>query len=233
MKPLTACLAFLVLCGVATPTLAGKNAGGALIVHTNDAYTYSSGTACTTPYAIPTSCEEAITRSDKSEGTVAWFLAAFPDTSNPAVTVVYFGVDYDDANLDPGSAYRLCGPPGSFEVPDDDWPYTGRGNSIAFGTPVTQLHVFPVYVIRIDGGQAGSYFRTRNNPTGGYAAFVDDSDPPCEDAILRFGQLSWFGQGWNECPGSEPGEVLDEEAPWSLNDWSPFLSTGTVKGVIR
>lgn len=29
---------------------AGRNAGGALIVHTDDAYTYSHGTACTTPY---------------------------------------------------------------------------------------------------------------------------------------------------------------------------------------
>lgn len=49
---------------------AGRNAGGALIVHTDDRYTYSQGTACTTPSGVPASCETATTRTDKSEGSV-------------------------------------------------------------------------------------------------------------------------------------------------------------------
>ncbi|MEK6988116.1 MAG: hypothetical protein AABX97_08505, partial [Candidatus Thermoplasmatota archaeon] len=67
---------------------------------------------------------------------------------------------YDDANLDPGSAYKNCGPAGTVEVPDGDWPYTGRGNSVALGSPVVGDHLFPFYVFRIDGGTEGSYFST-------------------------------------------------------------------------
>ncbi len=184
------------------PAYAGRNANGALIVHTNDAYSYSAATACTTPYAEPASCAAAITRSDKSSGTVVWLLAAFPDTSNPAVSVIYFGIDYDDVNLDPGSSYKSCGPAGTVEVPDGGWPYTGRGNSVALGSPVTGDLLFPFYVFRIDGGTEGSYFSTAANPTGGYAAFVDDSNPPVMDTVTRSGTIRWFAAGSNSCPAS-------------------------------
>jgi hypothetical protein len=71
---------------------AGKNAGGTLAVHTNDTYSYSAGTACSTIAAEPTSCEAAVTRTDKEAGAVVWLLAAFPAAASPGVSVIYFGI---------------------------------------------------------------------------------------------------------------------------------------------
>ena len=41
-------LALGILALLCQPVLAGPNSNGAIIVHTNDAYNYSAGTACTT-----------------------------------------------------------------------------------------------------------------------------------------------------------------------------------------
>ena len=202
----------------ASPGHAGKNAGGALIVHTQDAYVFSASTACTTTYSIPASCEEANTRSDKNVGTVVWLLAAFPDTSSPGVSGIYFGIDYDDVNLDPGAATKLCGPAGSMELPDSGWPYEGRGNTVAFGTPVVGNRLFPVYVFKIDGGTDSSYFSTAVNPTGGYAAFIDDSAPPATDEVTKFGTVRWYKAGENDCPapgGDSQDGGAEEEGGWA------------------
>ncbi len=204
-----AIVVFGVLLVCAQGAKAGKNANGALIVHTNDNYTYSAATACSAPEGEPASCGAAVTQSNKSSGAVVWLLAALPDTSNPAVSVVYFGIAYDDVNLDPGAGYRLCGPAGSIEVQDANWPYSGKGNSVAFGSPVIGDRLFPFYVFKIDGGTTGSYFGTAINPTGGYAEFVDDSNPPVEDRVTRFGTVRWFAPGSNECPGTGGGGGID------------------------
>lgn len=62
---LGACVLFIA-CGAAA---AGPNAKGAIIVHTNDAYNYLSTTICTPP-GLPSTCEDAITRTDKAVGAV-------------------------------------------------------------------------------------------------------------------------------------------------------------------
>lgn len=190
----------------ASPCMAGKNAGGALIVHTSNTYNWCNLLVCTTPAGQPATCEEANTEATRGISQVVWLLAAFPADSDPGVSVIYFGIDYDDSHLDPGVNYRLCGPAGSLEVPDDDWPYSGRGNSVAFGSPVLGNRLFRFYAFRIDGGIPGAYFRTTINPAGGYAAFVDDGNPPMIDACYRFGTVLWFEPGHNMCPpGSEGG----------------------------
>jgi hypothetical protein len=216
--------------------MAGKNAGGALIVHTQDSYVYSAVTACTTTYSTPASCEEANTRSDKSEGTVVWLLAAFPDSSSPAVSGIYFGIDYDDVNLDPGVSLQVCGPDGSQQIPDAGWPYEGRGNTVAFSSPIEGNHLFPFYVFKIDGGTDSSYFSTGINPTGGYAAFFDDSFPPVNDEITNFGTVRWYAAGENSCPatGDSPGGDSaesgeeDESQGQSEGDWAEEDSDGEV-----
>jgi hypothetical protein len=178
---------------------AGRNANGALFVHTNDSYNYSSQTVCTAPEGSPTTCEEIVTQSDRDAGAVLWLLAAFSPASSPGVTVIYFGIDYDDVNLDPAIAYRFCGPAGSLEIPDTDWPYTGRGNSVAFGSPIYSI-LFPFYAFKADNyGGVGPFFCTAINPIGGYAAFVDDSNPPTLDYVYRFGCVRWHEQGSVDC----------------------------------
>jgi hypothetical protein len=191
--------------------MAGKNAGGALIVHTQDAYVFSAGTVCTTTHSTPASCEEANTRSDKDVGTVIWLLAAFPATSSPGVSGIYFGIDYDDSlSVDRSTK---CTPAGSMEVPDSGWPYEGRGNSIAFGTPIVGNRLFPFYAFKIDGGTNSSYFSTAINQTGGYAAFIDDSSPPESDLVTRFGTVKWYQSGVNYCPTQSPGDAGDADDP--------------------
>ncbi|MDM7913747.1 MAG: hypothetical protein ACE15D_00595 [Candidatus Eisenbacteria bacterium] len=60
-------LSFLPL--AATPALAGKNAGGAMIVHTNDAvnYTPTGADFCSDIYN-PSDCVTAVTQSNKPPG---------------------------------------------------------------------------------------------------------------------------------------------------------------------
>ncbi|MBM3286407.1 MAG: hypothetical protein FJY88_03510 [Candidatus Eisenbacteria bacterium] len=182
---------------------AGRNNGGAIIVHANDAYEYCRATACAPSVGLPASCGEASTSTSRHLGTVVWLLAAFHESAEPAVTAVYFGIDYDLANLDPDSAFRPCtndvigNPP--VEIYDSGWPLTGFGCTVGWAEPIID-RVFPFYVFRIDGGTAGSYFGAAANPTGGYAAFVDDHRPPITDDCARFGVVRWHQPGANDCP---------------------------------
>jgi hypothetical protein len=113
-------------------------------------------------------------------------------------------------NLDPGVSLQVCGPAGSQQIPDTGWPYEGRGNTVAFSSPIEGNHLFPFYVFKIDGGTDSSYFSTGINPTGRYAAFIDDGFPPLTDEVTRFGTIRWYEDGANGCPaasidGSEGG----------------------------
>jgi hypothetical protein len=186
---------------LAAPAYAGKNANGALIVHTNDANAYTAN-ACSRFDTVddPGTCENAGTQTNKPEDQKAlvWLIANFCPQSFPGVSVIYFGLNHD---LPPGEGYianwGLCGPAGSFELPDAGWPDQG-GNSVAFGTPVVGDTFFPFYYLAAYGF-AGAHLGTGINPTGGYAAFVDDSNPPIQDDIYRFGRVRWGTPGSNDC----------------------------------
>ncbi|MBM3287188.1 MAG: hypothetical protein FJY88_07550, partial [Candidatus Eisenbacteria bacterium] len=60
------------LAAFALPAMAGRNSGGAILLHTNDTYTYSAGTRCTTELARPANCAGVITRTDKDSRPVIW-----------------------------------------------------------------------------------------------------------------------------------------------------------------
>ncbi len=181
---------------------AGKNARGAMIVHCLDEVVYTDTFDwCGDDYDDPGSCENAVTRSDASEtdASVIWAIAAFHETSNPGVTVVYFGLDH---NLPLGyvTASSFCGPDGTLEIPDAGWPDdVGAGNSIAFGEPIVGNRLFPFYWFGIYGFE-GAYFGTAVNPTGGYAGFESDDIPSIPDECFNFGQVRWYTPGYNECP---------------------------------
>ncbi len=204
-----------ILLAFACPAMAGKNVNGAIIVHVLDNPGFDPPPPCTHPAGELATCEDAIIQSNRDFGVWVWFLAAFPPESSPGVSVVYFGIDHDEVNLDPGVAYRWCGPAGTLEIPDGDWPYSGKGNSVAFGSPIVGDTLFRFYVFKIDNfgqGAPGPYFCSAINPTGGYAAFVDDSNPPILDMITRFGCVRWYEPGYNDCPVADPlGACCDED----------------------
>ncbi len=83
-------LALGIMALICTPAMAGPNANGAIIVHTNDTYNYNSTTICTTTL-LPTACDAAVTTSTRATAAVVWFLAAFLPTASPRVASVYFG----------------------------------------------------------------------------------------------------------------------------------------------
>jgi len=113
--------------------------------------------------------------------------------------VIYFGLNH---NLPPGQGYfnnyGLCGPAGSLEIPDAGWPDVA-GNSVAFGSPVVGDTFFPFYFLNAFGF-VGAFVGTGINPTGGYAAFISDDNPPVQDNITQFGVVRWGTLGQNDCP---------------------------------
>jgi hypothetical protein len=192
----------LVVCLVALeyPALAGRNANGALVVHTDDSIQYSNTPDyCMT--AVPGSCSELNTRTDVPYGipAVVWLLAAFPDGSSPTVTRIQFGIHH---NLPVGEWYflqaRPCGP-SPLELPDEGWPEPNDcGNIVAFESPVyDQIFKYYIFGVYLESGQ---FFGTRTYPSTDEAQFVDDGDPPRADRIYNFGTIRWGAPGENQCP---------------------------------
>ena len=200
-----------------TPTAhAGRNAGGALVVHTDDSWDYS-GACDWFDYAYPgIECPDLDIRTDVDINTPAliWFIAAFPEDSDPSVMVIYFGHDHSMPQYY-HNRWGYCGPAGTIQIPDSGWPDAPAtaGNSVAFGSPVAGDILFPFYYFDV-WGEPGWHYCTAINPVGGYAGFVDDSNPPELDEIGLFG-CAYYGtdDGYNECPpvGVPPGACCYED----------------------
>jgi hypothetical protein len=190
-----------VLLILTTPALAGRNANGALVVHTDDALLYTPGAFyCET--SLPATCAELITQSNlpvEGPAGVIWLLAAFTPESDPAVTTIQFGIHHSmPPNQGYFPAYAACGP-SPLELPDSGWPEPNDcGNLIAYSGPVYG-HLFLFYWFAAIGVQDG-FFGTRTYPGTNEAKFVDDGSPPVEDLILRFGTVQWGSSGANDCP---------------------------------
>ena len=180
----------------------GRNSQGSLLVHTDDAIIFSSGTDyCVS--TIPSTCEGLVTRSDNygPQASMIWFLWAFPPDATPEVTGVRLGVR---TSLPAGHirARGACGV-GSLEVPTEDWPSDGSGSAIGWGTPDnTKVKAF--YWFALYGAAPGDYFGTTVDPRVGFAAFADGADPPQEDRAFRFGTVKWGEPGSNICPPFQP-----------------------------
>ena len=208
----TLALILLAVAAVSPPALgAGKNDGGAMLVHTQNALAYTGTmTPCGATWETyaPAACEDVVTQADLGNETdrqLIWYIAAFHPSAQPGVTVVFFGHDH---NFPPGEGWftgSFCGPANSLEVPDAGWPeQVSAGNSVAFGSAVTGQHFFPFYYFTAYAF-AGAYMATGINPTGGYASFVSDDSPGFQDRIDKFGTLRFYEAGETTCP--EPPAV--------------------------
>lgn len=196
-------LALLVVC--TSPVFAGKNDGGAMLVHTDDAVSWT-GTICNQFDAVvPQDYTQLGTQTDLSDldPVLIWFIAAFHESATPGVSVVFFGNDHNLPEFYITRAgFCANGTTGSLEVPDTGWPDNPAtaGNSVAFGSPlVIGDTLFPFYYFEVYGF-TGAYFGSGINPTGGYAAFVDDSNPPVTDRTDKFGVVRWYVEGENSEP---------------------------------
>lgn len=200
----------VLLCLALVPAVArsARNAEGALIVHTDPTVAYTrSGNYGTTDYSAPASCRDARTRIDQgtgSEPALVWILAAFPNTSNPGVRVVQFGLTHT-LSLDAFVDYEVCpSPDDAIDLPDDStFPDNGSGVSIAFTNETMTERLFPIYWFALEGNP-GDTFGTAVDSGPGKSVFVDDSDPPLEDEIRRFGHATWGSDGSNDCPVAAP-----------------------------
>jgi hypothetical protein len=187
---------------LATAASGGKNEGGVLVVHTDDAHMYYRSFCEDFEDWVPQDCELLNTRTDHDEYTpsLIWFIAAFDSSCSPAVTSVYFGHDH---NLPPGyhNRWGFCGPAGTLDHPDPSWPDdpAGSGNWVEFGSPVVGNRFFTFYRVDVWGFE-GAYYGTGVHPAYGYAAFKGDESPPNMDLCDRFGQVRWYEPGYNECP---------------------------------
>jgi hypothetical protein len=219
---------FLLVLGImaliCSPAMAGKNAGGALVVHTDDAIPWSSAICNFFDTFVPQNCADLNTQTNMDELTTAfiWFIAAFPSSANPGVTVAYFGNDHNLPEFYHNRwGYCANGTTGSVEVPDSGWPEfpATAGTSVAYGQPILGDTFFAVYYFDV-WGFAGAYYCSGINPTGGYAAYVDDSNPPVTDPVELFGCVRWYEPGNNECPndGPLPGACCFEDGACILTE---------------
>ncbi|MBD3162982.1 MAG: hypothetical protein GF346_11240 [Candidatus Eisenbacteria bacterium] len=181
---------------------AGRNANGALIVHSDPGLVYSSGPPdCGSALARPSDCAAAnpdVEIPDGGANPIVWVLAAFPSAASPEVGVAQFGIDH---SLPGGAvlAYDWCAPV-ILGFGSDGWPAAGTSVYMGLDPPATD-RVVPLCWFAV-AGSSGDFFSTTEDPVLGRAVFVDRGQPATEDAVDRFGTARWGSGGSNECPPS-------------------------------
>lgn len=181
----------------------GVNSNGTFIVHADASIGYTRGNDyCDRDFHGPPSCLTATTRVDTngSDAVMIWFIAAFPDNTFPSLTTVDFGIDSSVPRNDV-IGYGACGNEMA-QLPSTDYP--GPGSSDIIYADARHDTMIPISWYAVIG-TIGDYFGTGPNPNTGRAKFVDDSDPPIEDVITRFGRVGFGVNGANQCPpGTKP-----------------------------
>lgn len=209
MKKLLLALGILALV-CSSPAMAARNAGGAILLHTNDTCNYSLGwdyCGDLGPWSapLPPTCDGLVTTTNHDGPTVSsiiWAVAAFPDGSSPAVTAYQFGI----GGTIPCDYYDQVGycPSTGIEVPDATWPCPGTGTAVGTGV-VLSGQMFKIYWFAAYSLGPGAILRTQNYPGGdGHAEFADDSSPPQIDFVNLFGAVGWQVPGELNCPQAVP-----------------------------
>jgi len=190
--------------------MAGPNAGGTLIVHDANlllSNTTGGATLCDEG-TEPVSCPDADSELDGAGelgGDAAMFTvwAAFTPGSGSRLMGLTWGLEYDEANI----VLELWDNCGLLEIPDDDWPASGSGTAVTWGSPQTDPLVKVYYLFCYTLGAAGVLSLGPHPTQGGF--FGDDSVPAVLDPIAGYGQLGFDMPGFNTCPGSPLGACCD------------------------
>jgi len=190
--------------------MAGRNANGAMLLHTNDACRYSLGwdyCGDTGPYSapLPATCDELVTTTTRPTDveSIIWMVAAFPYGSSPAVKSFQTGI-YGDITEDWFSAWGFC-PANGLEIPDATWPAPNSGTAVTYLFPAITSHLFKMYWFACGAPFSGAIMRTGDYVGGDHhAEWADDSDPAVIDYCFQFGSVGWGVAGENTCPGAVP-----------------------------
>lgn len=183
-----------------SPALAGPNAFGVLLLHANEALTWSVGNTYCGQSALM-DCAEADVRVDTGDATIVYALAAFPPDASPRLAGLTFGINYDVTHLTIAE-WGVCGdfslPTGDFPPLWSAWPLPNSGISITWEeaqtTHVTEVAWFVAYAYT----ESPNQLRIGEHPTAG-ASFGDDTVPTIIDRPADFGALGFHTAGYNPC----------------------------------
>lgn len=194
--------------------VAGPNAGGVLLVHANASIVYTSDNQGYCGQSGLAACSLAVTSVpwDPETTTVFYVLAAFPDTAQPRLKAVSWGVQWDDTKL----VMVAQGSCADFDVPDGGWPASGTGIGQNFTETRTDL-LAEVYWFAGYGygteSDTTSFVLTPHPLHGGQMA--DDGMPPFVEEVGDYGVLGLGCPGHSSCPlatdsgeGSTGGETV-------------------------
>lgn len=192
---------------------AGPNAGGHLLLHTEESVSYTwDDVSSYAGFTIPEcpwrecfdpayECEEFLLDIDVSsnkpydEPAVFWVIAAFPSHACPRVNAVAFGIDWDVTGNEP--TFVGWGNCADWELSVNDWPLEPHSGTVAaFSQPRPQLAT-PIYWFAAFAYYGESTINLTSHPTEGVARFADDSIPSKLDTITRerLGSMGLGGAG--------------------------------------
>jgi len=171
-----------------------------LLLHANLNLTYTVTESDWCGLAGLTDCESVNTSvpPDRTDLTVFFALAAFPESASPALKGVTFGLTYD-----PEKIYIISsGSCADFELAEPGWPAPDSGVALTWNTALqatlAELYWFAGYA---DPETDPAELSLVAHPTQG-AAFADDSVPSILDDVADFGVLGFGSSGSSSCPAS-------------------------------
>ncbi|MEZ4650543.1 MAG: hypothetical protein R3E97_17510 [Candidatus Eisenbacteria bacterium] len=216
MKIATLGLLAALTAGVAGSAMAGPNANGYLLLHTDDTVVYSEddeGTYCdflTVECPFDPECDDNHdgcasaamslnpTSGRGSETTMIWVVAAFQPDACPRVAAIQFGMSWPPEY--PASPMLAWGNCGDFEIATDGWPTDlSSGTAVTWGNAITRT-AFPVYWFAAYA-YYGAIEITIDDFTNGPAAFADDHVPSVIDPVPN---QNWGVLGMAGATGSNP-----------------------------
>ena len=117
-----------------------------LILHGNPEFDYSAETQIDCDQHGLSECESAIVQTSGQDPIALYVLAAFPETTDPQVYAVSFGIEYD-ACIDLLD-WRHCG---DLEGPYPGWPESGASTGCGWDVPQSGFDLLPVYSFNGNG----------------------------------------------------------------------------------
>ncbi|MFN8548228.1 MAG: hypothetical protein U0527_09785 [Candidatus Eisenbacteria bacterium] len=208
-----------------SPALAGVNAGGVILLSTEEALTYQpDGVDCGELQLR--SCVEADTRVDGTEITVVSVLAEWKDSAAPRLSGVSFGISYDENSIQVVDWGRCS----DFALPDGAWPGSGSGIGLSWNQPVTATRARVMWFALQHLDATPVTFAVVAHPVQG-ARFADDSVPAKLDTVVGLGTLGFDTNGTAPCPLDDINCCLPDGSCHQLNRMLCSAASGIDAGV--
>ena len=184
---------------------AGTNSDGTLLLHANLTLV---GSASNCGYSQLRDCKAAVTQAPANGNSIIFFvIAVFPDYASPRVSVVTFGIQYDNPDVGP-ITWGTCGDL-SLGTTAPPFPTSGSGLAVEWDRP-QQNDIFEICWFESQPSSSGQIKLCAHPTQGGH--FIDDSTPAESDDIESYGKLG-FGSvsGLNPCSDAPPGACCDPD----------------------